>query len=411
MGPTSLQEGVRLALDQLRVNKLRSGLTILGLVVGVATVMLMSAVVGGVRSSVLTEIEAAGPRNFIVSRYNMDSPFSGGDEEPPWADNPRVTPDEAEYLDSLDDVAYTVVDFDFQTTINVEGERISGVQGGADGARWDEFSTGTFVNGYNFTEQDVRAARPVVVLSKPLADRLFGTLDPVGRRVRLDGRMFTVVGVFELSGNIFANIVKNFLIVPYTAAIKHLNVSDRLLSVLIVTAPDASQEDAMDQVIAAMRGLRGLRPAERNDFEIIRQDELAKTFNNMTGVFFAVMIALSSVALMVGGVGVIAIMMIAVTERTREIGVRKALGATPREILFQFLVEAMTLTVIGASIGLALGGGGAALLAGLTPVPAQVPLSAILAAVSMAAVAGIVFGIWPAFRAARMDPVEALRHE
>lgn len=411
MGPTSLQEGVRLALDQLRVNKLRSGLTILGLVVGVATVMLMSAVVGGVRSSVLTEIEAAGPRNFIVSRYNMDSPFSGGDGEPPWADNPRVTPDEAEYLDSLDDVAYTVVDFDFQTTINVEGERISGVQGGADGARWDEFSTGTFVNGYNFTEQDVRAARPVVVLSKPLADRLFGTLDPVGRRVRLDGRMFTVVGVFELSGNIFANIVKNFLIVPYTAAIKHLNVSDRLLSVLIVTAPDASQEDAMDQVIAAMRGLRGLRPAERNDFEIIRQDELAKTFNNMTGVFFAVMIALSSVALMVGGVGVIAIMMIAVTERTREIGVRKALGATPREILFQFLVEAMTLTVIGASIGLALGGGGAALLAGLTPVPAQVPLSAILAAVSMAAVAGIVFGIWPAFRAARMDPVEALRHE
>lgn len=410
MGPTNVGEGVRLALDQLRANKLRTGLTILGLVVGVATVMLMSAVVGGVRSTVLSAIESAGPRNFMVSRYNMDGPMVSADE-PPWAGNPKVTPAEVSHLERLDAVEYTVVDFSFQTTIERGQERISGVQGTADGARWDEFRQGRFVAGHNFMESDVRAARPVVVLSLPLAERLFGILDPVGRRVRLDGRIFTVIGVFQVADNIFASIVKDFLVVPYTAALKHLGVSDDFLTVLVVTAPDASQAEAMDQVIGAMRVLRGLRPAQANDFEIIRQEELAQTFNRMTGVFFAVMIALSSVALLVGGVGVIAIMMIAVTERTREIGVRKALGATRREILFQFLIEATTLTLIGVAVGLLLGGAGAALLAGMTPVPARVPAAAIAAAIGMAVVAGVLFGLWPAYRAARLDPVEALRYE
>jgi putative ABC transport system permease protein len=144
--------------------------------------------------------------------------------------------------------------------------------------------------------------------------------------------------------------------------------------VFTVTAAHATQDEAMDQVITLLRTMRGLRPREDNDFAVVRQEEFLATFNRITGVFFMVMLALSSVALMVGGVGVVAIMMIAVTERTREIGIRKAIGATRREILWQFLFEAVTVTCIGAVIGMVVGGGGAYLVAAFTPVPASVPL-------------------------------------
>jgi len=409
MGPHSIQEGVRLALDQLRLNKLRSGLTILGLVVGVAVVMLMSAVVNGIQSSVVEALESAGPRNFIVSRFDFNAAFSS--DGPAWEGRPSVTVEEAQLIGRLPGVEDAIVDFDFQSTLEVGQERISGVQSSADGAGWDAFTMGQFVSGHNFTQSDVYAARPVVVLSLPLAERLFGTLDPVGRRVRVDGRVFEVIGVFEVAENIFATIVKNFAIFPYTAATKHLNVDDEMLTILVVTADHATQDEAMDEVIATLRAARGLRPADENDFTVMRQEELGRTFTRVLLVFFIVMIALSSVALLVGGVGVIAIMMIAVTERTREIGVRKALGATPREILFQFLVESATLTLIGAGIGLIVGGGLATVVAALSPIQARVPAAAIAASLGMAVIAGVLFGLWPAYRAARLDPVEALRYE
>jgi putative ABC transport system permease protein len=160
-----------------------------------------------------------------------------------------------------------------------------------------------------------------------------------------------------------------------------------------------------------MRGMRGLRPAEPNNFAIIRQEQILETFNQITGVFFIVMIGLSSVALLVGGVGVIAIMMISVTERTREIGVRKALGARRREILWQFLFEASTLTTAGAVVGMLLGGGAAWLIRTLSPIPAAIQPGAVVAALVMAAIAGVFFGLFPAWRASRLDPVEALRYE
>jgi putative ABC transport system permease protein len=258
---------------------------------------------------------------------------------------------------------------------------------------------------------DVISATPVVIVTEHLAQALFGTLEPVGRQVRLNGQPFTVIGIFKPADNIFAALNKNFAIVPYTAAIKRLDAWDGLLNCFVVTAPGYTQADAVDQVISAMRTHRGLRPLEKNNFEIVKNDDLIATFNRFTGVFLMVMFALSSVALLVGGVGVIAIMMIAVTERTREIGIRKALGATKREILWQFLFESITVTVIGVVIGMVLGAGAAFLLAHLTPLDAKVPVSAIVAALTMAVLSGIVFGLWPAWRAARMDPVVALRYE
>jgi len=167
----------------------------------------------------------------------------------------------------------------------------------------------------------------------------------------------------------------------------------------------------VDDVTTALRRSRGLRPAQENNFAIFTQDRILQDWNQATGMFFLVMIALSAIGLLVGGIGVVAIMMISVTERTREIGVRKALGATRREILWQFLVEASTLTLIGGAVGMLLGGGGVYLVNALTPLPATVPMWSIVAALATSALTGIVFGIVPANKAARLDPVEALRYE
>jgi putative ABC transport system permease protein len=405
-----IREAVFIALEQLRANKFRSAMTILGIVIGVATVMTMTAAVAGIRGQAMEGIEAAGPKNFIVARYNfVEIQFS--DDGPSWQDYPKVTVQEAERLRELPHVREAIVDLD----ANVSAEGPTGapvdIQLSCNSAGWDEFSQGTFVAGHNFLTPDVTASRPVVVLSRPVAESLFGTLDPVGRWVRLNSKPFQVIGVFEVAANIFGEQANNFAVVPYTAALKHLKVWDGFITVLVVTADGSTQAQAMDQVVGAMRGMRGLRPADPNDFALVKQEQILDTFNKITGVFFIVMIGLSSVALMVGGVGVIAIMMISVTERTREIGVRKALGARRREILWQFLFEASTLTVVGAAAGMLLGVAAAWLIRTLSPIPAAVQPEAVVAALAMAAVAGVFFGLFPAWRASRLDPVDALRYE
>ena len=410
MTPTSVAEGVKLAFDQLRNNKLRSGLTILGIVVGVATVVLMSAAILGIRNPIMESFAAAGPNNFIVARFDMIAVSVEGDG-PPWEGTPEITPAEAAMLERLSTVDEAIVDVSFGATVEYGSQRLAGVQGYGDSPGWVSFAPGVFLAGRNFTQADVDAARSVVVITVGLANDLFGALDPIGRDVSINGHRFEVVGVFEMKENIFASLVANRLVVPYSAAIKYLNVDRTFLTISIVPSEDASQADAMDDVTTALRVRRGLRPGEANDFVLIRQAEMVESFNRITGMFFAAMLALGSVALMVGGVGVIAIMMIAVTERTREIGVRKALGATRREILLQFLVEAVTVTLIGTIAGLIIGGTLATLIRVATPIPAEVPLWAIGAAIGMATISGVLFGLWPAWRASRLDPVDALRYE
>jgi len=405
-----VREAVFIALDQLRANKFRTALTILGIVIGVAVVMTMSAAIAGIRGQALEGIEAAGPKNFIVARYNfVEIQLTEGG--PAWDANPRVTAREAQRLADLPAVRTAIVDIDRGVSIAGPSGAPIDIQLSSNSVGWDEFSPGTFIAGHTFIHSDVTASRPVVVLSRQVAEALFGRLDPIGRDVRMDGLPFTVIGVYELKGNIFGDEANNFAVIPYTSSLKHLKTWDGMLSVLVVTADQATQQQAIDQVIGALRSMRGLRPADPNDFAIIRQEQILETFNRITGVFFIVMLGLSSVALMVGGVGVIAIMMISVTERTREIGVRKALGARRREILWQFLFEASTLTVVGSIVGMILGAAAAWLIRALTPIEATIQLPAVFAALVMAAIAGIFFGLLPAWRASKLDPVEALRYE
>ena len=415
----SFKEGASLAIDQLRANKFRSTLTILGIVVGVATVMAMSALVAGIRNGIMTEVNALGPKNFLFARWDQNQVRISDDDKPPWGDNPKVTVEEVLSLNNLPAVKEAIPGADGWGVVAAGSERITNVQMPGRGAGWSKFTTGKIIAGHDFLPSDVAAANNVAVITDKLAEKLFGPLDPIGRTIRLENlnsrdggtASFRVVGVFQQSANIFASIAKYFVVIPYTAGLKHLSFDDEAIAGLIVTSPNASQDEAMDQVRASIRVRRGMHPSDADNFVVVKQENLLKTFNKITGIFFLVMISLSSVALMVGGVGVIAIMMIAVTERTREIGIRKALGATQREILWQFLFESVTVTFIGGSIGMIIGGSVAFLISALTPLQARVPFGGILAALGMATVAGVLFGLWPAWRAARMDPVVALRYE
>ncbi len=407
----SFLEGTRLALDHVRANKTRSVLTSLGIVVGVATVMAVSAIISGVRSSILSAITASGLVNFTVMRYDPYVPRNPNLAGPSWGRNPPITVEEARRIGSLDRLQGAVPAVNAAGDVVYRGRRIRRVAVRGYGAGWPRIAPASIVAGRNFLPREVAAAHPVALLTPRLAQELFGPVDPVGRRLRISGQAFEVLGVIRLPDNLVMNQVGHIILVPFTAAIKYLATAEESLWVEAVPAQGVTQERAMDQVTVLLRSMRGLRPGEPNDFAYVRAQQGVDEFNQLSGIFFVVMLALSSVALVVGGVGVVAVMTIVVTERTREIGIRKAMGATRHEILWQFLVEAVTLTLIGACAGMLLGGGTALGVATLTPVPARVPLFGLVGALVMAGVAGVVFGIWPAFRAARMDPVDALRYE
>lgn len=415
---TMLREGVAIALDAIRANRIRAGLTILGVGIGVAVVVAMAALITGIRSSVLEAFEAAGPDNFIVVRFDFTAAvFSMGDGRPPWWNKPVITAAEAERIARLPSIDEALYNFQFATDVSAGNRQLSSISGQGYSSGWPRYAQGDFVAGRDFTPAEVRESRGVVVLSEPLAIELFGLLDPIGKTVRLSSPQrgvrddFRVIGVFVLDDNIFSASAEHWVVLPYTAALKRLKANDTQAQILVVPNAAAPSSLARDEVIAAMRSARRLGPRDENDFAILQSAQLVDSFNQLTGVFFLVMLALSSAGLLVGGVGVIGIMLISVTERTREIGIRKAMGATRREILWQFLVEAGVLTMLGGALGLILGGGLAVAAATFTPIPAEIPLWSIGAALTSAALTGMLFGLLPAYRAARLEPVEALRAE
>jgi putative ABC transport system permease protein len=412
MNLTSAREGVGIALDQLRGNKVRASLTILGIVIGVATVMTMAAAIGGLRGSVMESLEALGPKNFIVGRFDQTSITLVDDgQTAPWEGKPPLTFREAEMLQALPSIRSAVANVDANGSVRYGNRTVNGVGIAGRAYTWPEYARGEFLQGHNYIAADDRRGAPVVVLSWRLAEALFADGRAVGKTIRLRGQAFRVVGVFKEAENIFSAAAGSYAIVPTRAALTRLDADPDWMTLLVVPAASATQQQAMDEVTARLRTARGLRPGEENNFALMRQEAFAELFDRITGVFFLVMLVLAGIGLIVGGVGVVGIMMISVTERTREIGVRKALGATPREILWQFLVESMTVTLVGGVIGLLIAMGFAAFISAISPIPAAIPAWAVVASLVAAAISGMGFGLYPAFKAARLDPVEALRYE
>ena len=406
-------EGVTIALDSIKANKVRAGLTILGIAVGVFVVVVISAAIHGINTSVAKDFESTGPTTFFVSRFPISfEACDGTGDTCKWFRNAPLTLADVDAINRLPTVRTAGARLDMGMPVTYRDKHPTGILISAFTGNWQQIDGGGDIYpGRNFTQAEATSGDRVAVISDVLATQLFGDSDPLDKTFSIAGQPFRVLGIYHYEASFLSGGNKGRVMIPIESARRALKARMNDIGLAVIPAAGVERAEAVDDVIAVMRARRGLRPGSDNSFSIITKDQLFDVYNKVFGAFFLVMVVLSAVGLIVGGVGVIAIMMISVTERTREIGVRKALGATRGTILWQFLVEAVTLTGIGAVIGLLLGVGVAFLIKSLTPVAASVPPLAVVAALLSSCFTGVLFGMLPAAKAARLDPVTALRYE
>ncbi|MCU0623428.1 MAG: ABC transporter permease [Gemmatimonadaceae bacterium] len=410
-------EGVRIALEAIKANRVRAALTISGIAIGVLVVVVMAAATNGIKRSFQADVDNFGATTFQVRRRNIGiSGCDGTDDTCPDRRNPAITLGESEALRRLASVSSVTQIWGGSADFRYKDRNLADVGYDAMSHTWLEIDKGDISPGRNFSAIESAQGANVAIINDTLKVKLFGDSDPIGKPILVNNQPFTVIGVYHTTGGFLKTMDgrgpdKPRAIVPYLTAKRSLDMWSRGVLLMVKPVDGVPQSEVMDDVTATLRGMRGLRPSQPNNFALVTNDRMMETFDKLFGAIFLVGLGLSAVGLLVGGVGVIAIMMISVTERTREIGVRKALGATKGVILWQFLVEAATLTSLGATLGLVIGWGLSAIVRATTPVPAAVPPAAVVAALVGSALTGILFGILPASRAARLDPVEAWRYE
>jgi putative ABC transport system permease protein len=409
-------DALRLALAQIRVQKLKSFFTLLGVVIGVMFLIAVVSVVEGM-SRYLTEDFAArilGVNTFTLRRI-ADVNVGEVSEETwrEWMRRPLLYAPEVEQVRAvLPSAVRTAVETDaFLMAVSPWNRPRRVLAIGTDG---DYFQIKKYdlSAGRAFTAQEVRLGSRVVVIGTQIAEHFFPSLDPLGRELRIASVPYQVVGVLEEQGSLFGFSLDQFAIAPYTSPITRTTNPRGDVDALIVQAPrEAVLAEAMEETRSIMRSIRGLPPGQPDNFVMETSDAALSFFAELRGRMVVFGTALPAIGLIVGAMVIMNIMLVAVAERTREIGIRKAIGARRRDILRQFLVEAATLSTLGAAIGIALGIGLAKLVAALTPLPAAVAPWSIVAAVTVGAGVGITAGFYPATRAARLDPIAALRQE
>jgi putative ABC transport system permease protein len=413
----NLVENGRFALVAMRAQKLRSFLTLLGVMAGVATVIMMVSFVVGFNNSVSDAFNSFGTN--LVQFQKYEPRFGHGERIPEEQRNRRdLTLADAAALKRLAPLAAAVSPERYMSLgIEIKAGRAeaSGVQ--VVGATPDyALADNRWVQDGRFlTDADVRHAARVCVIGVDVALALYANRDPIGQTLTVNGRPYIVVGFFEKRGAFMGASLDNLLVIPIsTFDEQYPQVRDGGKDTLHIATVPRRAEDfqaLLDQETAVLRVRRKLRSNQPNDFAVFTSDSALKSFRQITGGIAAVMIVIAAVALLVGGVGVMNIMLVNVTQRTREIGLRKAIGGTRRDIALQFLAEAVTLTGVGGGLGI-VGGLTAALLAQLLfKFKAAAPLWSIALGFGVSSLVGVVFGLWPAVKAARLDPIDALRYE
>ena len=400
-------EAVGMGLQGIRAYKMRAGLTILGVVMGIMTVIGMSSIVAGLNASMASQIQSLGASVVFVRPFAPGEHLS--DEE--WRKRKGLTPAEVAAIAARPAVAeIAAMEFVPAEMVKYGNEKARDVRVFGVDQNYESVHDAWTQKGRFISEQDVNRAARVVVLGAEVADTLFPYLDPVDKEISIDGRRFQVVGVIQRMGRFLFFNRDNIVLVPVGSVQKKDPRFNFMIADFKPVSPD-KLEQAVEQAREALRRQRKLKYLDKDNFAIFTQDTFTDLYRQLTGGIYLVMIAISSIGLLVGGVGVMNIMLVSVTERTREIGVRKALGATRRDIRWQFLTEAMTLTGAGGILGIAIGGGLAFLINAFSPFPALLQPTWVLIAFGTAVGVGLTFGLWPAVKAARLDPIEAMRYE
>ncbi|MBU4202637.1 MAG: ABC transporter permease [Acidobacteria bacterium] len=410
-----VNEIFRMSLDSIRSHKLRSFLTLLGIVIGVMTVISMVSIIQGLNKSFLAELESAGSDIIIVSKFQPGIQVGHLSEE----DRQRkdLTFEDIEAIrkncDLVKAVAVNLV-ADFFESIPIKYQNNKSSDSMIMGMN-DQFPEVLSVylpeRGRFLTESDMEHSTKVCVLGYDLKDILFPHSDPLGKDIRVGPEKFRVVGVLQKRGSIFGQSRDNFVGLPLTTFMKYFPYDEANFEFIISPKKHDAIPETIDQVINLLRQRRKVPFNKPNDFAVFTQDSIIDLYNQLTGAAYLVMVIISSIGLFVGGIGVMNIMLVSVKERTREIGIRKAIGARSGDILKQFLIEAVVLTGTGGIIGVLVGYGIAALVKAATPLPATVTLWSVALGLGVAVSVGLFFGIFPAQKAARMDPIEALRYE
>jgi putative ABC transport system permease protein len=408
-----IKESALMALDTLRTNKLRSALTILGVTVGVVTVIFMVSIIQGLNKAFADQIESLGSNTIFVAKFE---PGFGRPPSPEEIHRKDLTMEDADALrrEAPSIAGVSPIHRMIASTIRYQDKQtdtpiLFGV------TPYYEFVHSQYVaNGRFLNDIDIQDRSNICILGVDVKRALFPYEDPVDKEVRINGNPYRVAGVMEPLGNFFGQSRDNSIFIPITTFDKYY--PDRpfpevVFFIIVRPVSRAHVKPAIDEMTDILRRRRRVAPGQKNNFGISSQDSLLDVYNQLTGATALVLTSISFVALMIGGIGVMNIMLVSVTERTKEIGIRKAVGATRLNILSQFLIEAVILTAIGGVAGLLVGEGASLLMNKYSPLPAYVPLWAIGVGVGISAAVGIIFGLWPAWKAARLDPIEALRWE
>jgi putative ABC transport system permease protein len=410
---SELRESLTMALGAITAHKLRSALTLLGVLVGVFSIILVMTAMSVLQSNIERELSALGSDTFMIKKWpNAYFGFSG-DLEKYWR-RKNITMETAR---KLDDKTTLPLNIGLESAF-WSGEIKTRYKTSAPTVRLYGETPGSFpAHNWNLGEgrlvldADVDGARNVCVLAYGLATNIFPNSSPIGEQVKIDGINYSVVGVLESKGAAAGGDQDNFAVVPLTTVLNRYGRWNRSLDILVQARDRASYDATVDEVRGAMRAIRKVPPGKDDDFEVESNDSIIKQFKDFTRSVRIGVMLVSSIALLAAGVGIMNIMLVSVTERTREIGIRRAIGAKKRNIMIQFIMEAVTLCEVGGAVGVIFGIIGGNLLAMFLKLPPSIPVNWVIIGLAMCSVVGVIFGTYPAWKAANLDPIESLRYE